>query len=228
MSRRRRSRVCRAVVSLAALVLVGSGVNSSAQAGGWPEAVPVVSRVETDEAVVFITVDDGWYRDAGARRVLLEERVPASLFLLPQAYEQEPGFFQGLLNGGPSRMENHTVNHPDLRELDAAGQRAELCGARDRNLAAVGDAPRLVRPPYGLYDERTLVAARQCGAKALVTWTHDFTGVGEREGETTELRAGDIVLLHFTPTLEADLRRTLEAARAAGLKPAQLRDHVGE
>ncbi|MFJ6757140.1 hypothetical protein ACIQNK_19210 [Streptomyces sp. NPDC091273] len=37
------------------------------------------------------------------------------------------------------------------------------------------------------------------------------------------MKAGDIVLLHFTPTLAADLERAQGAARAAGLKPAALK-----
>ncbi|MFJ6483818.1 hypothetical protein ACIQK6_27395 [Streptomyces sp. NPDC091682] len=34
------------------------------------------------------------------------------------------------------------------------------------------------------------------------------------------------MLLHFTPTLAADLQRALDAARAAGLKPAALVPHL--
>lgn len=57
--------------------------------------------------------------------------------------------------------------------------------------------------------------------KALVTWTYDFT-TWSQTPPTPQLKAGDIVLLHFTPTLAADLQRALDAARAAGLKPAAL------
>ncbi|WP_175407947.1 polysaccharide deacetylase family protein, partial [Streptomyces sp. TRM64462] len=156
----------------------------------WPEPVPVVSRVPTDEPVVFLTIDDGWYHDPAAARLLIDRQVPASLFLLPGAYGYDSGYFRTLLDHGPSRVENHTLSHPDLGALDADAQRAEICGARDRHLAQFGDSPRLLRPPYGAYDEETRATARACGAKALVTWTHDFTTWGQSPPPAPALKAG--------------------------------------
>ncbi|MDX3536290.1 hypothetical protein PV721_18290 [Streptomyces sp. MB09-01] len=72
-------------------------------------------------------------------------------------------------------------------------------------------------------NDEVRLAAKACGVKALVTWTHDFTTWGETP-PTPRLKAGDIVLLHFT--LAADLERALGAARAAGLKPAALMPHL--
>ncbi|MEU8523681.1 polysaccharide deacetylase family protein [Streptomyces sp. NBC_01216] len=217
-----------ALAALVPLALLGafSGPATGAPRAAWPEPVPVVSHVDTEDPVVFITIDDGWYHDPAAAAILLERHVPASLFVLPGAYSYDSGYFRALLDHGPSRVENHTVNHPDLTTLDAAGQKAEICGARDRHLARFGDGPRLLRPPYGTYDAATRTAARACGAKALVTWTHDLTTWGEQPPPTPRLEAGDIVLLHFTESLAADLTRTLAAADAAGLKPAPLRDHL--
>ncbi len=197
-------------------------------ARSWPEPVPVVSHVATDDPVVFITIDDGWHHDPAAQRLLLERQVPASLFLLPDAYAYDRSYFRTLLDHGPSRVENHSVSHPNLTGLDAAGQRAEICEARDRHLAAFGDGPRLLRPPFGAYDETTRTAARACGATALVTWTHDFTTWGEQPPPAPQLKRGDIVLLHFTPGLSQDLARALDAAEAAGLKPAKLRQYLAD
>ena len=112
--------------------------------------------------------------------------------------------------------------------LDAAGQRAEVCGARDAHLAEFGDGPRLLRPPYGVYDATTRTTARACGAKAVVTWTYDLTTWGQWTPPTPELKAGDIILLHFNETLEQDLERALALADAAGLTPAPLREYVPE
>ncbi|MFE5618060.1 polysaccharide deacetylase family protein [Streptomyces sp. NPDC056524] len=219
-----------AVAALVPLALLGAfgGPAHAAPAAAWPEPVPVVSRVETTDPVVFITIDDGWFHDPAAAKVLLDRRVPASLFLLPGAYSYDSGYFHTLLDQGRSRVENHTVNHPDLTTLDAAGQKAEVCGARERHLAEFGDGPRLLRPPYGTYDETTRTAARACGAKAVVTWTYDLTTWGQWTPPAPTLRAGDIILLHFNETLEQDLTRALAAAEAAGLKPAPLREYVTE
>lgn len=211
------------------LLLLGATgtAHAAAPAAPWPEPAPVVSRVVTDDPVVFITIDDGWVRDPAAARLLIERRVPASLFVLPDAVAADRAYFRGLLAHGPSRVENHTVNHPRLEQLpDSAAQRAEICGARDRQLAAFGDSPRLLRPPYGTYNETTRTAARACGAEAVVTWTHDFTTWGEWTPPTPTLRRGDIILLHFTGDLRADLTRALDAADAAGLRPAPLREYA--
>lgn len=219
--------------ALAALVpfALSGALAGSAQAAplaAWPEPAPVVSHVDTADPVVFITIDDGWNHDPAAAKLLLDRRVPASLFLLPGAYSYDDAYFHSLLDQGRSRVENHTVDHPDLTTLDAAGQKAQVCGARDAHLAEFGDGPRLLRPPYGAYDETTRTTARACGAKAVVTWTYDMTTWGQWTPPAPALKPGDIVLLHFNETVEQDLRRVLDLAEAAGLKPAPLRDYVTE
>ncbi|MER6214538.1 polysaccharide deacetylase family protein [Streptomyces sp. NPDC001674] len=148
--------------------------------GGPAQAVgvglpPVVVRVPTSEKVVFLTIDDGWTHDAEAARMLVERRVPATLFLLPGATAYDTGYFTDLVGDGRVAVENHTVNHPDLTTLDAAGKDAEVCGAREQLAAVFGKAPRLLRPPYGAVDDEVRLAAKGCGVKALVTWTYDFT-----------------------------------------------------
>ncbi|MFE9661576.1 polysaccharide deacetylase family protein [Streptomyces sp. NPDC005955] len=218
---------------LAALALAGPAAPTQAvaapaagaTAAAWPPPAPVLNRVDTRDPVVFITIDDGWYHDPEAAKILLDRQVPASLFVLPDAYSWDAAYYRKLLDHGPSRLENHSVTHPDLTTLDAAGQRAELCGARNRHLAAFGAEPRLTRPPFGALNGDTAVAARACGSKAVVTWTHDQTDWGTAPA-APDLRRGDIVLLHFTPNLAKDLTRVLAAADAAGLKPAALRDYV--
>ncbi|WP_245691932.1 polysaccharide deacetylase family protein [Streptomyces katrae] len=210
------------VAAVAALSLGVGGGGAAQAAVGLP---PVVAHVPTSEKVVFITIDDGWTHDAEAARMLVERRVPASLFLLPGATDYDTAYFTGLVGTGRVAVENHTVNHPDLTTLDAAGKDAEVCGAGERLEAAFGKAPKLLRPPYGVVNDEVRLAAKACGVKALVTWTYDFT-TWSQTPPAPELRPGDIVLLHFTPTLAADLERALGAARAAGLKPAPLMPYL--
>ncbi|MET9323118.1 polysaccharide deacetylase family protein [Streptomyces sp. NPDC003038] len=213
----------RVLIAALASLSLAFGAAGSAQAGvGLP---PVVAQVPTGEKVVFVTIDDGWNHDPEAARVLLEQRVPAALFLLPGATSYDTEYFTGLAAQGRVTVENHTVNHPDLTTLDAAGKDAEVCGAGEQLAATFGRTPKLLRPPYGAVNDDVRLAAKACGVKALITWTHDFTTWGETP-PTPQLRSGDIVLLHFTPTLAADLRRTLDAAKAAGLRPAPLMPHL--
>lgn len=203
--------------------VAASAAVAGARAVGLP---PVVSRVPTSEKVVFITIDDGWAHDPAVAQTLVEQRVPASLFLLPGAFSYDAQYFTGLVAQGRAvNVENHTVNHADLTALDATGKDAEVCGAGEQVAAAFGREPKLLRPPYGAVNDEVRLAAKACGVKALITWTHDFTTWSETPA-TPQLNAGDIVLLHFTPTLAADLKRALDAAKAAGLKPAALMPHL--
>ncbi|MFI9509803.1 polysaccharide deacetylase family protein [Nocardia sp. NPDC052566] len=218
-------RALRAVFAVVVPLLL-IGLTTPAQAADWPTPVRVVNRVTTSEPVVFITLDDGWNHDPAAQNLLLDRRVPASLFLLPGAYSYDAGYFHTLLDHGPARVENHTVDHPNLTTMDAAGQRGQLCAAREKALAEFGQEPRLARPPYGAYNDTTRVVARACGAKALVTWTYDFTTWSGVTPPTPALKSGDIVLLHFNETVAVDLARALAAADAAGLRPAPLRDYI--
>ncbi|MFD9458270.1 polysaccharide deacetylase family protein [Streptomyces sp. NPDC059985] len=230
-----RSRVLAAAFVSLSLTLVVAGPSRGAgdpEGAGQSQAAvglpPVVSHVPTQEKVVFITIDDGWNHDPEAARILLDKRVPVSLFLLPGATSYDTGYFTALTASagqGRATVENHTVNHPDLTTLDAAGKDAEVCGAGEQLSATFGRTPKLLRPPYGAVNDDVRLAAKACGVKALVTWTHDFTTWGQTP-PTPQLKAGDIVLLHFTPTLAADLQRALDAAKAAGLKPAALMPHL--
>ncbi|MFT2016771.1 polysaccharide deacetylase family protein [Streptomyces sp. 796.1] len=207
---------------------------TGASAAAPPAPAPVHTRIDTDDPVLFITIDDGWDTEsaAGAQKLLIDRQVPASLFLLPGAYQRDKDYFRTLLAHSPARVENHTVTHRDMTTLSAAEQRAEICGARDQQLAAFGDSPQLFRPAGGqdhnwpYYNDDTRTAATACGAKAVVTWTHDLTTWGPWTPPMPELRRGDVVLLHMGAQLEGDLRRVLAAADAAGLKPAKLREYV--
>ncbi|MCW5250712.1 polysaccharide deacetylase family protein [Streptomyces sp. SHP 1-2] len=239
-------RIRRTLTALAPLLLA-AGLAAPAQAddvaaapapaaatAAWPAPAPVLTRVATGDPVLFITIDDGWGTEdaAGAQRLLIERRIPASLFLLPDAYERDRDYYRTLLAHSPARVENHTVTHRDMTTLTEAEQRGEICGARDRQLAAFGDSPQLFRPAGGqtyqwpYYNDATRTAATACGARTVVTWTHDLTTWGAWSPPVPALSAGDIVLLHMGPQLEGDLRRVLAAADAAGLSPARLRDYT--
>ncbi|MFJ4504041.1 polysaccharide deacetylase family protein [Streptomyces sp. NPDC088864] len=231
---RRNLAVLAPLLLAAGLAAPASAATAATGSAAWPPPATAYNHVDTDDPVLFITIDDGWGTEgaAGAQRLLIERRVPASLFLLPDAYKRDPAYYRTLLANSPARVENHTLTHRDMTTLSEAEQRQEICGARDRQLAAFGDSPQLFRPAGGAtyqwpyYNDATRTAAAACGARSVVTWTHDLTTWGEWSPEVPELKSGDIVLLHMGPQLEGDLRRVLAAADEAGLTPARLRDYL--
>jgi peptidoglycan/xylan/chitin deacetylase (PgdA/CDA1 family) len=191
---------------------------------------PVVDRVATRDPVVFLTYDDGAERDPRFVGLVRERRLPVSMFLTDSVVGPGYGHFARLRAVGAS-LQNHTLDHPALRGLPYAGQRAEICGQQHKLHSRFGVRPRLFRPPYGTYDTTTLRAAADCGIAAVVLWRVSLGADGAltytrgRPG----LRAGDIVSV---PSGDASLtlaQRTVGLLRqieAKGLRVGRLEDYL--
>jgi len=192
---------------------------------------PVVSRVPTRDKVVFLTYDDGAEKDPRFVDMVRELRLPVSMFLTDSVVGPGYGHFARLQSVGAS-VQNHTLDHPALRGLPYAGQRAQICGQQDRLRSRFGGHPRLFRPPYGAYDTATLRAAADCGISALVLWRASITGGGDltylRGGH--RLRPGDIVAVDPDEgsglTLRERTVRLLRRVQQAGLTVGRLEDYV--
>ncbi|MFJ5998202.1 polysaccharide deacetylase family protein [Streptomyces sp. NPDC092370] len=192
---------------------------------------PVVDRVDTRDPVVFLTYDDGAERDPRFVALVRERRLPVSMFLTDSVVGPGYGHFARLRAVGAS-IQNHTLDHPALRGLPYAGQRAEICGQQQKLRSRFGIIPRLFRPPYGTYDTTTLRAAADCGITAVVLWRASLNAEGEltytrgRAG----LRPGDIVSVPSgetdSPTLTERTVRLLREIERRGLRVGRLEDHL--
>lgn len=191
---------------------------------------PVVDHVPTRDPVVFLTYDDGAERDPRFVALVRERRLPVSMFLTDSVVGPGYGHFARLRAVGAS-LQNHTLDHPALRGLPYAGQRAEICGQQHKLHARFGIRPRLFRPPYGTYDTTTLRAAADCGIAAVVLWRASLGA----EGELTYtrgapgLRAGDIVSVpsgDASATLTEWTVRLLREIEGKGLRVGRLEDHL--
>jgi peptidoglycan/xylan/chitin deacetylase (PgdA/CDA1 family) len=188
-----------------------------------PGAAPVITRVETTDPVLFLTIDDGHTRNPEVKAALEELGVPVSLFLLDGPVEADPEFFRGLPD---TLVESHTRTHPDLRTLPEEGQQAEICGNADTLERAFGRRPVLFRPPYGMYNEATTRAAAACGMKAIVLWEVSVNGADVGYRTVPQFRRGDILLMHFRQTFVTELRALADRADEAGLRFALLEDYL--
>jgi len=189
-----------------------------------PGVAPVVTHVDTNDPVVFLTIDDGTVRFPAAQAAFQQLGIPASWFLIDEPITAEPQFFRPLL--GTSLVESHTRTHPDMRGLSQAQQQREICGNADSAARAFGRRPVLFRPPYGLYDEDTQRAAAACGMRAVVLWeqnvNHDMVGFRNRP----EFRPGDIILMHLRPQFVQELNVIKQRVEASGLRFALLEDYM--
>lgn len=185
---------------------------------------PVVSSIPTKQPVVFLTIDDGVFREPEAAVKMRDAGVPATLFLTQQYVLHSPGYFSFVAKETGSAIENHTATHKNLTMLGYADQRQEICPASDHFADVYGKRPKLFRPPYGLYNHDTLRVTAACGMKAAVLWSALVENGTVHYQIGDRLRAGDIVLMHFTSSFKQDLQAFVDASKAAGLHPQLLED----
>ncbi|WP_285725539.1 polysaccharide deacetylase family protein [Psychromicrobium xiongbiense] len=188
--------------------------------------VPVITRIPTQQKVVFLTIDDGGTKTPEIIQVMNQNKVKASLFLAHMFIQNDPEYFKQLTATG-SKVEDHTMTHPlNLIQLSYAQQKAEICGMADFEAKTYGRRPVLFRPPGGPYTPSVRKAVADCGMKAIVDW-ETKANAGRMEYQTGKsLRPGDIVLMHFRPEFAQDFAAFQAAQKAAGLQVVLLEDYL--
>ena len=188
-------------------------------------SLPVVHRVNTNDAVVFITIDDGIVRSAAAREYVERERIPITSFLTASVTTGHERYFSRISRWGS--VENHTVSHRDL-SLASTNVRAQVCPVQRQYRETYGARPTLLRPPYGSGARLPGVqaVAADCDITHIVLWDAVVDGGRLETWYGGSLRRGSIILLHYGPGLLRDLQVAMAAVRAQGLAPADLRDYL--
>jgi peptidoglycan/xylan/chitin deacetylase (PgdA/CDA1 family) len=182
----------------------------------------VTYRIPTSEPVIFLTIDDGVTPNEKALDLMRQHRAVASLFLNDANIHRHYDYFLRWQDAG-STIQDHTINHPHLTRLPYIAQKTEICGNADRFANVFGERPTLLRPPYGEFNDTTRRAAEDCGQKHLVHWSVTANG-GLHYQNGSHLQPGDIVLLHFTPTLDQELQTVFDAAQQQHLYIGRLED----
>ena len=169
-----------------------------------------ITRVETTDRVVFLTIDDGIVKDPAAMKFLVDNKMPATLFLVSGEFRKDPAYFAQILTVGGT-ISSHTMSHPALKGLSLQRQTSEICNMKNAIAEELGDAGHLMRPPYGSSDENTRRASASCGINVVVNWNSELwegnVDILQRPG----LQPGDIFLTHF----RTDLLDNLIAFKAA-------------
>ncbi|GAA0324196.1 polysaccharide deacetylase family protein [Actinoallomurus spadix] len=186
---------------------------------------PVISRIPVQDKIVFITIDDGWEKDADFVRLIRDERIPVTLFLANMAVKKDYGYFRELQQAG-ALIEDHTMTHPYLPRLSYKRQKQEICDSAAIYATQYGTRPTLFRAPYGATDHDTLRAARDCGMKAIFFWREVVSNGKIAYQVPGKLHRGDILLVHFNPHMTPDFKRMLRTIKKQGFTPAAFRDHL--
>lgn len=197
-----------------------------------PGLPPVLTRVPTDDPVVFLTIDDGAEKDPELLRMLDELDVPATGFLSDYLAREDYDYFRQAHDQGVD-LHNHTLNHNEMPRLSYEEQEREICGQQDRLAAEIGERPELFRPPYGAYNYDTLRAAAACGIEAVPLWAEEaFPDRIEWRRADQRFHPGDIILTHFRGeehwdgTMTDVLRRVIDEVTRQGFALARLDDYL--
>jgi peptidoglycan/xylan/chitin deacetylase (PgdA/CDA1 family) len=184
----------------------------------------VTFRRATQDPVVFITIDDGVTKDRRGLRYVEQSRLPVTAFVSAWTVKDRAAYFERIARWGS--IQNHSATHASLArsttDLDH-----EICYTQRALARNFGSRPWMMRPPYGAGYARPLaqVTAARCGITDFVMWDAVVEN-GRLTQAGKGLRSGSIILLHFTPNLEKDLKAAVKAARRAGLTPANLADYL--
>ncbi|MFI0417758.1 polysaccharide deacetylase family protein [Spongiactinospora sp. 9N601] len=196
-------RVGVAAVAMSALVPLGPPAEASAAAGAAKpaqQAKPIkqAKPVNCSRAkCIALTFDDGpGPHTARLLDTLKKNGVRVTFFLVGEQVERRPSVVRRMAREG-HEIANHTYSHPRLTELGVD----EIVSEIKRGKAAIRKVtkrqPEMLRPPYGLTDERVEALAGAQG-QAVMLWSSS--------SRDWELRRSDLIV-----------KRALKLARRDGI-----------
>jgi len=136
-------------------------------------------------------------------RMLIQLKVPATLFLGGKWMEEHPDETQELATYPQFELANHTYLHPHLPRESDARVREELTRTQDMLYTLTGRSATLFRAPYGEVDARTARLGAEAGMIAI---QYDLaSGDPDRHISTKRLidyvsgqaKNGSIVVMHM-------------------------------
>ncbi|MBO1901212.1 polysaccharide deacetylase family protein [Leucobacter weissii] len=179
---------------------------------------------------VALTYDDGPSAlTSELLDTLADHRSSATFYMLGGAAESDPAVVRRAADEG-HELGSHTMTHPDLTTLSAAGVRAEVGRAAAVLRRLSGKRVPTFRPPYGAVDDAVIAAA----GKPAVLWSVD-TNDWQRPGRKTLVKRavrgpepGGIVLFHDTHAdTVAVAGEVIEGLRNRGFEPVTVSQLFG-
>ena len=132
--------------------------------------------------------------------ILARYKIPATFFVVGEWVEKYPESVKALHSAGHEIM-NHSDDHAHYPQLTMEEVVADLNACNDKIEAVRGVRPKLVRLPYGDYDDHSISAVRSIGMEPIqwdvdsLDWKDLSAGEITRR-VTTKVCPGSIVLFH--------------------------------
>lgn len=187
------------------------------------------------EKAIYLTFDNGYENGYTAQilNVLKEKHVPATFFVTGHYLETAPDLVKRMANEGHI-IGNHSWHHPDLTTVSDERLRAELEAVRKKTEELTGQKGMIyLRPPRGIFSERTLAVARELGyyhvfwSLAFVDWHIDKQKGWEYAYNNImkQIHPGAVILLHTVSKDNADaLAKVIDDLRKQGYTFKRLDD----
>ncbi|MBO8162430.1 MAG: delta-lactam-biosynthetic de-N-acetylase [Brevibacillus sp.] len=191
---------------------------------------------DTSEKVLYLTFDNGYENGytADILDTLQEKSVPAAFFVTGHYVKDQPELLKRMANEG-HLIGNHSWSHPDMTQISDKQIKEELDKVKEEVARITGQAEmRYLRPPRGIFSERTLAISKQLGytsvfwslaykdwdTKAQKGWRYAYQNV------IAQLHPGAVILLHAVSKDNAEaLGRIIDEARKQGYEFKSL-DHL--
>jgi peptidoglycan-N-acetylglucosamine deacetylase len=166
------------------------------------DALGLPRRIDEPDGVA-ITFDDGPHPEGtpAALEALAAADAKATFFLCGEQVERYPELASEIARAGHT-VAVHGFRHRNMLRLPPAAFVEDLQEGIAAIELAVGERPKLYRPPYGIFSYPGMleVKARGLGSLLWSRWGHDWRASrtpNEIAAEVTEdLRGGDVLLLH--------------------------------
>jgi peptidoglycan-N-acetylglucosamine deacetylase len=189
-------------------------IGTAAAAAAWwsPALAPIVPavadalglprRIEDPEGVA-ITFDDGPHPEGTPQvlEALAAADATATFFLCGEQVEKDPVLAAEIAAAGHT-VAVHGFRHRNMLRLPPAAFVEDL----ERGIwgigSVTGSAPKLYRPPYGIFSYPGIIEVRARDLRSLLwsRWGHDWRASRSpaqiADEVTADLRGGDVLLLH--------------------------------
>ena len=159
--------------------------------------------VKTDKKQIAISFDAAWGNDDTETliKILKEYNVPATFFVVGAWVDKYPESVKALNDAG-HRIENHSNTHPHMPQLSKEQIINELESCNNKIKAVTGRCPKLLRVPYGDYDNAVLETTESIGMYTIqwdvdsLDWKDHATADSICKRVTSKVKNGSIVLFH--------------------------------
>jgi peptidoglycan-N-acetylmuramic acid deacetylase len=182
---------------------------------------------DTTKKELYLTFDNGYENGYTAQILdtLQKKKVPAVFFVTGHYVKDQPELLQRMVAEG-HLIGNHSWSHPDMTQIANEQIKAELEKVKEET-ARITEQKQMhfLRPPRGIFSERTLAVSRQLGytnvfwsiaykdwdTKAQRGWKYAYDSV------TAQLHPGAVILLHSVSRDNAEaLAPIIDNARNQG------------